>query len=490
MNENFLEFDELYLKYYSQTETDWIIGACYVRVSTDDQVEYSPTSQLKLILKYALEHHILINKEHIFHDDGISGTQASKRDGFKTMISVAKSKIKPFEKILVYDFSRFARNRDESVMYKTLLRKKLGIDVVSITQPLSDGKERVILESMYEGMDEYYSLNLSENVKRGKREKAERGEHNGNPPFGYDYDRNIKRLIINEEKSKIVKLIYDMFISTQNLRHISITLNELNIKPMRGKEWGTKTLKLILTNRSYIGEVKYRDTYYKGIHESIIDNKTFEKVQEIWKYRDEHFKKYKEQVQHNHWLRGILKCGACGKGMVYFQRKTRPVPIFQCCGYSNGKCSSHQIKVPLVEKAILEQIKKDYQEKIEINISDKNNNINEEVNIVLSTLKKVDSKLERIKSAYLNGIDSLEEYKVNKERILSEKSNLEKKLNELKYKASLEAKKNSIYIKCENAYNILNDTSIDSQIKFDISHELFEKIIYDKDNDTLIITYR
>ena len=379
MNENFLDFNELYLKYYSQTDCDWTIGACYIRVSTDDQIEYSPTSQLKLILKYAIEHQIFIKKEHIFHDDGISGTQAIKRDGFKEMIAVAKSKTKPFETILVYDFSRFARNRDESVMFKTLLRKKLEIDVISITQPLTNGKERVILESMYEGMDEYYSLNLSENVKRGKKEKAERGEHNGNPPFGYDYDRNLKRLIVNDEKAKIVKLIYNMFIENQNLRQIAITLNNLDIKPMRGNEWGTKTLKLILTNKSYIGKVKYLNNYYDGIHEPIIDVEKFDKVQKIWEYRDEHFKKCKVQVQHNHWLRGILKCSNCRKGMIYFQRKSRPEPIFQCSGYTNGKCVSHQIQVRLVEKSLLKQLKKDYTDKININISNQDTYIDDEI---------------------------------------------------------------------------------------------------------------
>lgn len=490
MNENFLDFNELYLKYYSQTDNDWRVGACYIRVSTDDQVEYSPTSQLKLILKYALEHQIIINKEHIFHDDGISGTQATKRDGFKEMISVSKSKTKPFEVILVYDFSRFARNKDESVMFKTLLRKKLGIDVISITQPLSDGKERVILESLYEGMDEYYSLNLSENVKRGKREKAERGEHNGNPPFGYDYDRNLKRLIINEEKAKIVKLIYEMFIATQNLRHIATTLNNLDIKPMRGNEWGTKTLKLILKNRSYIGEVKYENNYYKGIHEPIIDIEKFDKVQKIWEYRDEHFKKCKIQVQHNHWLRGILKCSNCGKGMIYFQRKNRTEPIFQCSGYSNGKCFSHQIQVRLVEENILKQVKKDYTDKININISNQENYIDDEIKLVLSSIRKIDSKFERIKAAYQDGIDSLEEYKINKEKISSEKNRLENKLNELQYQNKLEFKKNNIYVKCEQAYKILTDNKIEKQVKFDIAHELFEEILYDKSNDTLLITYK
>ena len=490
MNENFLDFDKIYQNYLNKSDSSWKKGACYIRVSTDDQVEYSPTSQLKRIFDYALENNILIEKEHIFHDDGISGKEAEKRSGFKNMISIAKSKIKPFEIILLYDFSRFARNKDESVMYKALLRKKLGIDVISITQPLSEGKERVILESMYEGMDEYYSLNLSENVQRGKKEKAERGEHNGNPPFGYDYDRNLKKLIINDEKAKIVKLIYDMFVSTQNLRHIATTLNQLDIKPMRGSEWGTKTLKLILANRSYVGEVKYRDSYYKGIHEPIIEKEIFDKVQKIWEYRNEHFKKCKIQVQHNHWLRGILKCSDCGKGMIYFQRKNRTEPIFQCGGYTNGKCSSHQIKVKLIEKTILEQIKKDFTNKININISNKNNYIDDEIKVVLSSLKKIDSKFERIKTAYQNGIDSLEEYKINKEKISLEKSTLETKLNELEYQNKLEIKKEKVYFKCEEAYKILNDNKIDTQIKFDISHELFETIVYDKSNDTLLITYK
>lgn len=490
MNENFLDFDKLYQKYFNESGLDWQKGGVYIRVSSDEQVEYSPTSQLKLLLKYALEHHIFIEKKYIFHDDGISGTQVSKRSGFRSMIVESKKKPKPFDVILVYDFSRFARNKEESVMYKALLRKTCGIDVISITQPLTKNKESVLLESLYEGMDEYYVLNLSENVKRGKKEKAERGEHNGNPPYGYDYDKNKKRLVINNEKAKIVRLIYDTFISTQNLRGIALKLNQLNVKPMRSNEWGTKTLKLILKNRTYIGEVKYSDHYYKGLHEPIIDKEKFNKVQKIWKYRDEHFKKCKVQVQHNHWLRGILKCGFCGKGMVYFQRKDRKEAIFQCSGYSNGKCSSHYVKVGLVEKSILNLIKRDYTEKININISNQQTFLDDEIKIILSSLKKIDDKFERIKIAYQNGIDSLEEYKLNKQKILSEKNQLEKKLSELKYQSKLEFKKEKVYTKCEAAYKILSDKNTDNQIKFDISHELFERIIYNKESNTLIITYK
>ena len=116
-------------------------GALYIRVSTDDQTEYSPDSQIKLCYKYAKEHNIEVLKEHIYQEDGISGTNIEKRTSFKRMIANAKTKPKPFDVILIYSFSRFARNREDSIMYKSLLRKKLGIEVIPITQPLSEGKE-------------------------------------------------------------------------------------------------------------------------------------------------------------------------------------------------------------------------------------------------------------------------------------------------------------------------------------------------------------
>ena len=481
MNENFLDFDSLYNDYYLKSNEYYTKCACYIRVSTDDQVEYSPTSQLKLLLKYALDNDLFIDKKYIFHDDGISGTNTKNRDSFLNMIATAKSKPKPFEKIIVYDFSRFARNKEESVMYKTLLRKKLKIDVISITQPLTEGKERVILESMYEAMDEYYSLNLSENVRRGKREKVERGEHSSYAPFGYTLVD--KKLVIHEENAKLVKSIYDMFINTENIKHICNTLNDLGIKSTRGKLWGRKTITLILKNKTYAGYVKNRDKYYKGIHEPIIAEEKFEKVQKIWQYRDEHFKKCKDQVQHNHWLRGILKCGECGYGMYYFKRKDRDYAIFNCGGYTHNRCSSHYIKVTDVENAIIEQIKNDFTNKIDINITTNNND--SEYKIALSNLKSIENKLVRIKEAYVNGIDTLEEYKENKSKLQNQLEVANKKIKE-----SQKPSKEVIYKKCEQAYKILSDPKAEKNLKSEISHNLFEKITYYKESNTLAITYK
>lgn len=507
MNENFFDFNNLYKDYFKQCDTEyfnWKKGACYVRVSTDDQIEYSPTSQLKQIFKYSLDNKIYIDKTLIFHDDGISGKKSTNRTGFQSMIKTAKLQQSNFEVILVYDFSRFARNKEESVMYKTLLRKKLNIDIISITQPLTEGKERVILESMYEAMDEYYSLNLSENVTRGKLEKASRGEHNGNAPYGYKYDKNLKMLVIEEERAKIVKLIFEEYINTFSVRNIVMKLNSMGIKPARKDLWCDRSIKLILHNPAYIGKVRYtqggmeRDYFradtllFEGKHQAIIDMETWERAQQLNLKRKEVYSNYiKPAPKHEHWLRGIMKCGDCGHSMVKFGAKSRKNPHFQCAWYVKGKCKrSHHIKCHLVEEAILEELKNACSGKIELNISNNNVTYDTEIEIILSSIQKQKNKLDRAKKAYLNEIDTLEEYKKNKDTITNEINNLEEQLKKLKYQSKKENRKKQVLNKCDEAYKILSDKDVSEQIKFDISHELFERIVYDKDNEKLIITYK
>ena len=109
------------------------IAAAYIRVSTDDQIEYSPESQIKAIRDYAKRNGYILPDEYIFMDEGISGKTADKRPSFMKMIGTAKIKPKPFDAILLWKFSRFARNREDSIIYKSMLRKQLGIEVISIS---------------------------------------------------------------------------------------------------------------------------------------------------------------------------------------------------------------------------------------------------------------------------------------------------------------------------------------------------------------------
>lgn len=114
-------------------------AAAYIRVSTEEQTELSPDSQIRLIKEYADKNGYNVPDEFIFHDDGISGRTAAKRPGFNRMIGAAKLRPRPFDAILLWKFSRFARNREDSIVYKSMLRK-LGIEVISISENVGDDK--------------------------------------------------------------------------------------------------------------------------------------------------------------------------------------------------------------------------------------------------------------------------------------------------------------------------------------------------------------
>ena len=479
--------------------------AIYVRVSTDDQTEYSPDSQVKLCRKYAKEHNIEIIEECIYREEGISGTTADKRPQFQKMIATAKSKKCPFNTILVYDFSRFARNKEESVMYKTLLRKKLKIDIISITQPLSSGKESVILESMYEAMDEYYSLNLSENTLRGKIEKASRGEHQGNPPYGYIYNKNTKMIEIDPSKAKIVRIIFEDWNNNMSIRQIVRKLNSMEIKTARGYMFVDRNIHIILNNPAYIGKTRFtvggmgRDWHnpntkiVDGKHEPIISESTWNKAQEkLVEHNDLWFKYKKPQGKNEHWLRGIVKCGDCGCSLVKNKSYGRSKAHFQCTGYGKSKCNrSHFIREEILVQKILEQIKLDYSEKLDINISYKTiTDNNYDIEYIQEELKKIDNKMIRIKNAYINEIDTLEEYKENKNKLENSRLKLNKQLEELNSEEKIKDKIKYTYAKCEEAYKILSDTTTSNEIKYDIAHKLFDKIIYDKDNEELLVYYK
>ena len=151
------------------------IGAAYVRVSDERQDEYSPDSQLKKIREYASKEGYLIPDEYVFYDDGISGKNVKNRENFNQMIALAKDKNHSFDRIYVWKLSRFARNQEQSIVYKNLLRK-MGVSVVSVSEPLPDGPFGSLIERIIEWMDEFYLINLATEVSRGMNEKVSRGE--------------------------------------------------------------------------------------------------------------------------------------------------------------------------------------------------------------------------------------------------------------------------------------------------------------------------
>ena len=176
-------------------------AACYIRVSTEEQTEYSPEAQRRALEGYARQHGYSIDPAHVYVDAGISGRRAETRPAFMAMIAAAKGKPPPFTAILVHKFDRFARNREDSIVYKSLLRRQCGVQVISITEHLEDDRMGLILEAMLEAMAEYYSINLADEVRKGMVEKARRGELQMAPPFGYRVEGHT--LVPVEEEARV-----------------------------------------------------------------------------------------------------------------------------------------------------------------------------------------------------------------------------------------------------------------------------------------------
>lgn len=242
---------------YSGREVKFMqFGAGYIRVSTDNQDEYSPEAQKRLILEYAKKHDIVINKQHIFEDIGISGTNAAKRASFQDMIALAKSKEHPFDVILVWKFSRFARNQEESILYKSLL-KRSGVSVISVSEPIIDGPFGSLIERILEWMDEYYSIRLSGEVRRGMMQKALNGGYNGSIPYGYVMGKDNTPVPVPEQ-IHVVKNIFDLYVNqNRSISSISMILNNAGYQTTRGNRFERRIVRYILENPFYTGKIRW-----------------------------------------------------------------------------------------------------------------------------------------------------------------------------------------------------------------------------------------
>ncbi len=409
-------------------------AAAYIRVSTDDQLEYSPDSQIKKIKEYAEHNGIHIPDEFIFLDEGISGRKAEKRPAFMKMIALAKTKPKPFDMILVWKFSRFARNREDSIVYKSMLRKQCGIDVVSISEQIGEDKTSILIEALLEAMDEYYSINLAEEVKRGMNEKFSRGGVVSQPPFGYKMGDDV--FVPNEETAPIVKMIFEDYVSGMGVRRIAMKLNEMGVRSTKGNRFENRTVEYILCNPTYLGKLRRNpngrdstDRFHQsedtvivdGQHQPIISEALFKEANDRLKEQKKKYVRHSQQKQADFMLRGLCRCSECGSTLVQAVKGKS----LQCHKYSRGQCeTSHSITIAKINEAVIVQMKSDVNnDNLEFVAGNIIKNETDNINSIL--LEKERKKLERIKEAFEAGIDTIEEYKLNKTRIMNRIAELE-----------------------------------------------------------------
>lgn len=483
-------------------------AALYVRVSTAMQDELSPDAQIRLGLEYAKKNGLHVSAEHIYTEHGISGRHAEKRPEFLRMISAAKSDEHPFNVILVWKFSRFARNQEESIVYKSLLRKKCRVDVISISEPVIEGPFGSLIERIIEWMDEYYSVRLSGEVTRGMTEKALRGGYQARPPLGYRIAERGKPPVIVPEEADTVRLIFDCYVN-RNMGFFDIAreLNRLGRLTSHGKAFERRSIEYIIQNPTYCGMIRWNRTtnetneikpeeewiVTEGHQEAIITKELFEQAQTRFKseYRA---RGARPSSTYKHWLSGIVKCPHCGRTMIAKAVSNKEYCYFTCYGYSKGKCLiSNSVSSRILEPAVLAAIKHVLDtENLSFRIMEYQPPAESDRSALLrEMLSRLAGKERRIREAYRDGIDTLEEYKENKEILSKERSSLEAELSALEAPpaaADEEVVKKQMLSRIHDTYDVLQSDA-DVMMKNELLRNVVEKIVYDKRDGSLKVHY-
>lgn len=276
----------------------------YARYSSERQTEQSIEGQLRECKEFAEAEGITIIDSYI--DRAISG-KTDNRPAFQQMITDSASH--RFNAIIVYKLDRFARNRYDSAMYKAKLKKN-GVRVLSAKEHITDSPEGIIMEGLLEAMNEYYSAELSQKIRRGMRENVVKGKTTGGGvALGYKIGED-KRLEVDADTAPIVQKIFDMYASGSSYADIINALNDAGYKTSRGNAYNKSSIQRILKNRKYVGEYVVKNIAEISECPAIISRDLFESVQVRL---SEATHKNKHRNEHNYVLTGKLRCATCGK---------------------------------------------------------------------------------------------------------------------------------------------------------------------------------
>lgn len=167
--------------------------------------------------------------------------------------------------MLVHKLDRFARNRYDSALYRRELRRN-GVTLLSVLEQIDDSPEGIILESMLEGMSEYYSKNLSREVRKGMKENALKCQFTGGrPPYGLKVDEATRRLVVNEEEAPAIRFIFDSVKNGLGYNQIVQELNVMGYRTRLGKPFGKNSLYEILRNEKYRGVYVFNRSAEKSV---------------------------------------------------------------------------------------------------------------------------------------------------------------------------------------------------------------------------------
>ena len=333
-----------------------IRAVVYARYSSHSQTEQSIEGQISAAQVYAKAKGYTIVKEYV---DRAKTGKNDNREAFQQMLSdTAKHE---FSVIIVWKVDRFGRNREE-ITFNKYRCKKNDVRVEYIAEAVPDSPEGVILESVLEGMAEYYSLQLAQNIRRGIRASAEKCQAiGGHCSLGYAIDPKTKKYVIDPDTAPTVQLIFDKYAEGYTGMDIVRLLNEKGLRTVRGKPFTKNSLWTILKNERYAGVYLFKDEVrVEGGIPALVSRETFDKVQEMLEIN--HRSPVNTWNRATYLLTDKLFCGHCGSKMVGECGTSRTGATYNyyiCAGKKRERnCSKKAVRQDWIEKVVLQQIRR------------------------------------------------------------------------------------------------------------------------------------
>ncbi len=393
--------------------SDYTPVALYARVSSDRQdVDLSVAAQLRALREYAQKNDYVVVREYV--DEAESGRVADRPEFRKMIDEVAKPEA-PFRKILVWKFSRFTRKREHAVAFKSMLRRK-GVRVVSITEQADDTATGRLLEGIIESVDEFYSENLAEEVRRGMREAASRGFWVASrTPYGYNrvmvQDGAKKRptLEIDPDTAPVVKRIFDMAESATGMTEITRTLNGEGIASATGKLWSKNGVHFILRNEVYTGtllwgttgKVKSDPVRIEKAFPAVVSKAQFNRVKRLMRSRAPK-RNHPRRVGSSYLLSGLVRCKSCNRALSGQDAKSGQFAYYVCQSImKRGKnaCTTPRLNARRFEEMVVERIRENVL--TESNITELVKIVDEEMDGVAAEqrqkLETIEAELDEVK---------------------------------------------------------------------------------------------
>lgn len=336
----------------------------YARYSSDQQREESIQAQVRACTDYANKSGMTIIK--VYADEAKSG-KTDNREQFLKMIK--DSSLGMFQIVLVHKLDRFARNRYDSAIYKKKLKEN-GAKLISVLEQLTDTPESILLESLLEGLNEYYSANLARETMKGMKENAYQCKFNGGrAPLGYNIING--KYVINENEAAAVRRIFEIYADGGSYKDICDELNRKGLRTRYGHVFAKNSLHEILTNQRYAGYYIYNQAVKKSKRKlkpeseiikvdggipQIVDREIFERVK---KRMGNQKRNATNKAKENYLLSGLLFCGQCGAAMVG-NRKTRGDKVYAYyeCGGRKRKfdCTAKSVSKDFIEIPVIKEL--------------------------------------------------------------------------------------------------------------------------------------